>query len=106
MPHRGARLSNIYAPLIRRWVRPYVAQSADFDDVVQEVLTTLVSELSRFDHNGRTGAFRAWLRAITVNRIRITGSPAAAPRKGPAASQSSIDCTSSKTPIALEPRAG
>lgn len=64
------RLSDIYTPLIRRWVRPYVDQSADVDDVVQEVLTAFVSELSRFEHNGRTGAFRAWLRAITVNRIR------------------------------------
>src|SRR5947209_11097230 len=64
------RLTDIYTPLIRRGVRPYVAQPADVDDVVQEVLTTLVRELPRFEHNGRPGAFRAWLRAITVNRIR------------------------------------
>jgi len=33
-------------------------------------LTTLVRELPRFDHNQRPGAFRAWLRMITVHRLR------------------------------------
>ena len=65
------RLNDIYNPLIRRWVRPYVDQQADVDDVAQDVLTALVRELPRFEHNGRPGAFRAWLRAITVNRLRV-----------------------------------
>ena len=64
------RLTRLYAPLVERWVRPHVAQRADADDVVQEVLTTLVRELPRFDHNQRPGAFRAWLRGITVHRLR------------------------------------
>ena len=64
------QLVDLYTPLIRRGVRSYVAQPADADDVVQEVLAALVRELPRFEHNGRPGAFRAWLRAITVNRLR------------------------------------
>ena len=36
----------------------------------QEVLAQLAGELPGFAHNGRTGAFRVWLRAITVNRLR------------------------------------
>jgi RNA polymerase sigma-70 factor (ECF subfamily) len=60
----------LYEPLVTRWVRPHVAQRADAEDVVQEVLTTLVRELPRFDHNQRAGAFRAWLRKITVHRLR------------------------------------
>jgi RNA polymerase sigma-70 factor (ECF subfamily) len=64
------RLTELYQPLVERWVRPHVAQRADAEDVVQEVLTTLVRELPRFDHNQRPGAFRAWLRTITVNRLR------------------------------------
>jgi RNA polymerase sigma-70 factor (ECF subfamily) len=56
--------------LIARWVRPHVAQRADAEDVVQEVLTTLVRDLPRFDHNQRPGAFRAWLRTITVHGLR------------------------------------
>ncbi|WP_435007868.1 RNA polymerase sigma factor [Tundrisphaera lichenicola] len=63
------RLIDIYSPLIRRWVAAYVAQPADADDVVQEVLTTVVREISRFEHSGRAGAFRAWLRSIAVNRL-------------------------------------
>ncbi len=47
-----------------------MAQRADAEDVVQEVLTTVVRELPRFDHNQRPGAFRAWLRMITVHRLR------------------------------------
>jgi RNA polymerase sigma-70 factor, ECF subfamily len=64
------RLTELYQPLIGRWVRPHVAQRADADDVVQEVLTALVRELPRFEHNQRPGAFRAWLRTITVFRLR------------------------------------
>jgi RNA polymerase sigma-70 factor (ECF subfamily) len=64
------RLIELYQPLIERWVRPHVAQGADAEDVVQEVLTALVRELPRFAHNQRPGAFRAWLRAITIHRLR------------------------------------
>ena len=64
------RLTELYEPLIQKWVRPHVAQRADAEDVVQEVLTTLVRELPRFDHNQRPGAFRAWLRTITLHRLR------------------------------------
>ncbi len=64
------RLTELYSPLVEKWVRPHVAQRADAEDVVQEVLTTLVRELPRFDHNQRPGAFRAWLRMITVHRLR------------------------------------
>lgn len=64
------RLTGLYEPLVARWVRPHVAQRADADDLVQEILATLVRELPQFDHNRRAGAFRAWLRRITVNRLR------------------------------------
>ena len=40
------------------------------DDIQQEVLQILFKELPRFEHNGRTGAFRAWLKAITSNCLR------------------------------------
>jgi RNA polymerase sigma factor (sigma-70 family) len=73
------KLIDLYTPLIRRWVRPYVAQPADVDDVVQDVLAVLVRELPRFEHSQNPGAFRAWLRSIAVNRLRVawrTRSPA------------------------------
>jgi RNA polymerase sigma-70 factor (ECF subfamily) len=64
------RLTDLYLPLIRRWVRPNVAQMADADDVTQDVLQMLVRELPRFQRDSRPGAFRAWLKALTLNRIR------------------------------------
>jgi RNA polymerase sigma factor (sigma-70 family) len=64
------RLTELYEPLVARWVRPHVAQRADAEDIIQEVMTTLVKEVPRFDHNQRPGAFRAWLRKITVHRLR------------------------------------
>ncbi len=45
-------------------------QAATADDVVQNVLLTLASEMPHFVHNQRTGAFRAWLRKILVHRLR------------------------------------
>jgi RNA polymerase sigma-70 factor (ECF subfamily) len=64
------RLIDLYTPLIQRWVRPYVAQPADADDVIQEVLVALARDLAGFRHTQAPGAFRAWLRAIAVNRLR------------------------------------
>jgi RNA polymerase sigma-70 factor (ECF subfamily) len=55
----------------------------DAEDVVQEVLTTLVRELPQFDHNQRTGAFRAWLRRITLNRLRVYWDQRDARGRGP-----------------------
>ena len=64
------RLVSIYAPLIRRWLTRCGVHENDTLDLAQEVLCTLVTDLPRFEHNGRTGAFRNWLRTITVNRCR------------------------------------
>lgn len=55
--------------MIRHWLRAYALQAADTDDLVQEVLGVLVRELPHFQP-GRPGAFRRWLRTITVNRLR------------------------------------
>src|SRR5579862_7852955 len=64
------RLTDVYNPLIRRWLRPYLLQPADSDDLVQEVFTTLARELPSFELQPRPGAFRCWLRMITVHRLR------------------------------------
>lgn len=64
------RLAALYSPLLRRWLRAYEVQDADADDLVQDVLSSVVRDLPQFDHNQRSGAFRAWLRGILVNRLR------------------------------------
>ncbi len=64
------RLVDLYAPLIRGWLRRHLLPDADADDLTQEVLAVLVRELPRFEHSGRPGAFRTWLRIVTVHRLR------------------------------------
>jgi RNA polymerase sigma-70 factor (ECF subfamily) len=63
------RLHDIYSPLIRSWLRRVPGLGDEADDLAQEVLTAVVRELPAFERR-RDGAFRAWLRQITLNRIR------------------------------------
>ena len=64
------KLVQLYTPLMRAWLRPAALQAADVDELTQRVLEVVVHKLPQFHHDGRPGAFRAWLRAITVNRLR------------------------------------
>jgi RNA polymerase sigma-70 factor (ECF subfamily) len=64
------RLVELYTPLIRSWLLREGVPAADADDLTQDVLGVVVRDLAGFRHNQRPGAFRAWLRAITVNRLR------------------------------------
>ena len=64
------RLVRLYSPLLKSWLRKYEVQSADAEDLIQEVLLAVSKDVTTFDHNGRPGAFRTWLRSILVNRLR------------------------------------
>jgi RNA polymerase sigma-70 factor (ECF subfamily) len=64
------RLVDLYTPLIRRWLRRCEVRPEDVDDLTQEVLGVVVHEMPRFEHNQRPGAFRCWLRTITLHRLR------------------------------------
>jgi RNA polymerase sigma-70 factor (ECF subfamily) len=66
-----ARLVDLYTPLIRGWLRRHALQDSDADDLTQEVLAVLVREVPNFRHDLRRGAFRRWLRQVTVNRLRV-----------------------------------
>lgn len=64
------RLVELYTPYIQSWLRRQAVQSADIDDLTQEVLRSVVRALPDFQHDLRRGAFRRWLRTITVNHLR------------------------------------
>jgi RNA polymerase sigma-70 factor (ECF subfamily) len=64
------RLVAIYEPLVRGWLRHHGLAAQDADDVVQEVMAVVVRRLPQFEHNGRAGAFRTWLKTIAVNCLR------------------------------------
>jgi RNA polymerase sigma-70 factor (ECF subfamily) len=64
------QLVDLYSPLIRGWLRRQGLGDVDADDLVQDVLAVLVKELPHFQHANHPGAFRGWLRTITVHRLR------------------------------------
>jgi RNA polymerase sigma-70 factor (ECF subfamily) len=64
------RLVSLYTPLIRGWLARHGLPRQDADDVTQNVLAVLVRRLPDFERQPRAGAFRRWLRTITVNCLR------------------------------------
>ncbi len=64
------RFVDIYAPLIRGWLRRYCVAEQDAEDLTQEVMTVMIRQFPSFEHNHRSGAFRNWLRTVTVNQLR------------------------------------
>lgn len=69
-PAAWQRLVELYTPYIQGWLRRQSVQSADVEDLTQEVLRSVVRALPDFQHDLRRGAFRRWLRTITVNHLR------------------------------------
>ena len=64
------RLSRVYSPLIRGYLTRFHFGNEDIADITQEVLLAVHKNIDGFEHNGRVGAFRSWVRTITVNSAR------------------------------------
>jgi RNA polymerase sigma-70 factor (ECF subfamily) len=64
------RFVELYSPLIRGWLQRLSVPTHEADDLTQEVLAVVFRRMNDFQHNQRTGAFRTWLRTITVNCTR------------------------------------
>ena len=64
------RLNNLYKPLIFRWLHSHALSPQDAEDLGQEIMMLVFDKISEFDYNGRRGAFRHWLRLITINRMK------------------------------------
>lgn len=67
-PAAWEALTTLYRPLLVGWLRRQGVPAGEVDDLVQEVLLSVVQSLPGFAHSGRVGAFRAWLRAIACHR--------------------------------------
>lgn len=63
------RLHDIYSPLIRQWLGRIPGLGDDVADLAQDVLIIVIREVPGFERQ-RAGSFRAWLRQVTVNRLR------------------------------------
>jgi len=59
----------LYLPLILRWLSRIPGLRVEAEDLAQDVLVVLIREIPRFQRQ-REGSFRAWLRQVTVNRVR------------------------------------
>lgn len=63
------RFVRLYTPLLYHWLRRTGLQEADAADLVQDVLTILVTKLPEFVYD-RGKSFHGWLRTLVVNRWR------------------------------------
>jgi RNA polymerase sigma-70 factor (ECF subfamily) len=61
-------LTDLYRPLIIGWLRYQAVPADEIDDLVQDILLAVFQHLPSFNHSGRLGAFRAWLRTIVHTR--------------------------------------
>lgn len=58
-----------YAPVVHRFLRKQGMQDSDVQDVVQEVLLAVATDIHKFEHRSdRPGSFRRWLFIIVRNR--------------------------------------
>lgn len=64
------RLVDLYTPLLKRVLLAHGVPASDVDDLLQDVFITLVDQIDTFEHSGRPGAFRCWLRGVLTNRVR------------------------------------
>lgn len=64
------RFAALYEPLLEGWLRRRGIPQHVAEEVRQEVLAKVYQEIGGFRHNGRTGAFRSWLRSIMTHRLR------------------------------------
>src|SRR6266851_6668007 len=63
------RFTDLYTPLLYYWARHLGLQPQDAADLVQEVFAILVRKLPEFTYD-RQRSFRAWLRALLLNKWR------------------------------------
>jgi RNA polymerase sigma-70 factor (ECF subfamily) len=69
-PAAWESFATLYRPLMVGWLRGQGVPPGETDDLVQEILLSVVRSLPQFDHSGRVGAFRAWLRTIACRRAQ------------------------------------
>jgi len=58
-----------YGDLIRAFARARGLQSADCDDIVQDVLTSLSKSMRGFEYDQSKGKFRSYLKTVTLHAI-------------------------------------
>jgi RNA polymerase sigma-70 factor (ECF subfamily) len=65
-----AEFVELYVPIIQGFIRKYGLQTADADDLTQEVLRLVLQALKRLEYDPRLGSFRGWLYTVVRNQVR------------------------------------
>jgi RNA polymerase sigma-70 factor (ECF subfamily) len=65
-----ARLDRLYRRFLLSWFLAQDVPHADAEDLTQEVMTVVSQEIKDFVHPGRVGAFRTWLRGVSLHRLQ------------------------------------
>lgn len=60
----------VYQPYIETFLRRLELPEEDVRDICQDVMHVVIKEIRGFEHNGRKGAFRSWMRLVVANRLR------------------------------------
>src|SRR6478672_13496507 len=60
---------DLYGPVVYGFARKRGLQDADAADLMQDVLRSVSSAISRLDYDRKQGTFRGWLFTITRNKI-------------------------------------
>jgi RNA polymerase sigma-70 factor (ECF subfamily) len=61
-------LTGLYRPLILGWLNRQGVPARDLEDLSQDIFLSVVKHLPTFEHSGRRGAFRSWLRTMICSR--------------------------------------
>jgi RNA polymerase sigma-70 factor, ECF subfamily len=69
-PEAWVRLAELYGPLAYRWCRQADVSRDDAPDLVQDVFAAVTLHIGEFRRDRPGDSFAAWLRTITLNKIR------------------------------------
>lgn len=69
-PERWATFLRLYGPMLKFWMRRAgVADEHEHDDILQEVMRSIVASVQKFQATSEKGSFRGWLRTIVRRRV-------------------------------------
>ena len=68
-PEAWHEFVKLYSPLVYGFARNRGLQDADAADLMQDVLRSVSGAVGRLDYDRQKGGFRAWLFAITRNKL-------------------------------------
>ncbi len=61
--------NRFYHGLVRSWARHFGCPDSAVEDIYQNTMMAIIPALPRFNHTGRPGCFRSWLKTIVQRRV-------------------------------------